>query len=711
VRETPGAVSVISEADIQEQLMQDIGDLVKFEPGVYVEGDLLRLGLNGFNIRGIGGNRVLTRVDGVAAGESFVFGPLAAPAYALDLEVLKSVEILRSAGSALYGSDALGGVVSLLTKDPDDYLSAVDGRFFLDGNAGYASRSEEQSESLSAALGNERWAGSVFAVRRDGGELDNQGERSTEDPTRTAPNPQDSATRNGLAKLRYAPNASLSFKLTGEAYRSRTATELFTGRSFTNMGGNLPPGSTFTINVADSDALDRQRRDRFSLEGHSERSGLLSDRLRARIDYQDNETDQTTVESRITTLGGGVLGPVNVTRVSRRGVLTFEQRGLGGELEFEKGWIGGRATHLFTYGGAYHRDRFDQVRDRRDRSLDTGNPDVYPGPLVFPTKYFPRSDVDEGGVFVQDQVALAGGRVALVPGVRFDRYALRPEKGDPAYLAGNAGIAPPVDKTSSIVSPRFGVVGALTPHLALSGQYARGFRAPSFDAVNNGFTNLASGYTTLPNPDLEPETSRNLEIGLRGHWTRGRFSLAAFRNRYSDFIENVTVGVNPQTGLIEFQNQNVGAARIEGIELAGEAALGRGWNLRAAAASIEGDNATTGQPLNSVAPRSLALGVRYAETQGRWGGELSGVRTASKGAGDVDSTTVRQFIPPASTVVDLTGFWRITPRLSLNAGVFNLLDETYWSWGDVLGRAATSTVLDRYTRPGRNVSVALRLRR
>ena len=61
VRETPGMVSVIDSRTIEERLVRDFADLVKYEPGVYVENNVTRLGLNGFNIRGIGGNRVMTR--------------------------------------------------------------------------------------------------------------------------------------------------------------------------------------------------------------------------------------------------------------------------------------------------------------------------------------------------------------------------------------------------------------------------------------------------------------------------------------------------------------------------------------------------------------------------------------------------------------------------------------------------------------------------
>ena len=75
VRETPGVVSVIDDEAIQERLIQNAADLVKYEPGVDVENSVTRLDLNGFNIRGIGGNRVLTRIDGVETSEQSTSAP------------------------------------------------------------------------------------------------------------------------------------------------------------------------------------------------------------------------------------------------------------------------------------------------------------------------------------------------------------------------------------------------------------------------------------------------------------------------------------------------------------------------------------------------------------------------------------------------------------------------------------------------------------
>lgn len=125
LEELASTVSVKTANDLERELAQDIADLVRFEPGVTVAGTGSRFGLTGFNIRGIGGNRVLTMIDGVRVPEEFSFGPfLSARRDYVDIDSLSRAEIARGPISSLYGSDALGGVVALTTRHPRDYLGA-----------------------------------------------------------------------------------------------------------------------------------------------------------------------------------------------------------------------------------------------------------------------------------------------------------------------------------------------------------------------------------------------------------------------------------------------------------------------------------------------------------------------------------------------------------------------------------------------------------
>ena len=83
---------------------------------------------------------MLTQVDGVPTIDEYNFGAfMTARRDFVDVDALKTVEIVRGPASSLYGSDALGGVVSFLTKDPEDYLEAVERPWYLSAKGGYSS--------------------------------------------------------------------------------------------------------------------------------------------------------------------------------------------------------------------------------------------------------------------------------------------------------------------------------------------------------------------------------------------------------------------------------------------------------------------------------------------------------------------------------------------------------------------------------------------
>ena len=371
IKDTPGAVSVIGRERIEELGMKDVSDLLKFEPGVYVASDLTRLGLGGFNIRGIGENRVLTQIDGVRTAEQFDFGPLAVPRYGVDLELLESVEIIRSAGSALYGSDALGGVVSFRTRTPGSYLSEVEGNLYLGLRTAYDGRNDETSESVAFAVGRGRWQGSLQISRRDGVETDNQGRVASQDSTRTRPNPMDREATGALAKLVHAPSARAMLELTAEWYGTDTETAVLSGQ------GATPAGL-----VLDYDARDTNDRLRVSAEQWlvPER-GILFGRLLWRVYASRDDTRQLT--RLIFDRGEEGLSEQN-------GLLDFEQDMIGAELRLQKEFSAG-ASHRLTYGVDGFEQRFAIVRDRTEMFVATGEP--VPTNLEFPTSYFPDSRV------------------------------------------------------------------------------------------------------------------------------------------------------------------------------------------------------------------------------------------------------------------------------------------------------------------------------
>ena len=690
VRDTPGMVSVIDDQTIQDRMIEDFADLVKYEPGVYVENNVTRLGLNGFNIRGIGGNRVMTLVDGVQTSEQFDFGPFNIHQGSLDVDTLKTVEIVRSANSALYGSDALGGVVSLFTKDPADYLRQ-DQPFYVGGKTTWDGRADDVGVNVTLAGGGERVQASVFASLNRGGEIGNKGTVDTRNFTRTLPNPQETDGRQVLAKLVYNASPGNRLRVTAELNDTRADTDWLSNNRLIDFG-------RFSYLINESAALDTYKRQRFSIDQNVAGRGI--DLLSWQVYGQFADTAQVLDEERIT-MGFGP--PFSSTR---RGTVDKEQVGYGGSAQGQH-WLGGPDDGMMvTFGASYKTDYFDMLRDRSEFNVATRQP--VRTSLIFPSKYYPESDIVEAGAYLQGDIRF--GRITLVPGVRYDHFSLDANQADPVFIAS---LNPePADFSDGALSPKLGMVARLSDVVTLHAQYAGGFRAPPYSAINTGFTNPTGGYTTLPNPGLRAETSDNLEVGVRTAFDRSSFSITGFSNRYDDFIDLTGLGFNPLTSLLEFQSQNLEQSEIKGVELRGEAYLTDSVMIRGSYARIDGveifKGAADDPPLaeetqmDSIAPDEAVVGLRYV--QPRWGTEFS-VRLVEKyqQGGDEED----QFAPPAYQIVDLVGFVSVTEALRLRFGLLNLADAKYFEWWNVRNRPADDPFIDRYSSPGRSVITSL----
>ncbi len=695
LKEATAKVTVFNEREIREKLVNDVGDLVRYEPGVYVDADHSRLGLNGFNIRGIGGNRILTRIDGVSTAEQFNFGPLAINQYQIDVDTLKSVEIVRSAASSLYGSDALGGVVSFTTRDPADYFSESLGDRGFRFKSGYDSENNSYDLGAAAAftVGEFQWL--LTGTHRDYEARKNQGQIRSEDASRTSPNDIDGVSDQILAKGVYQFSNQNRLRLTAEVFDSETDSKLYTSQGVSNQFG------VQTI-IADSVAVDSQERFKLSLDQNwQDARNLLFDSMEWKVYFQGNNTRQRTSEHRAT-----VVGPVT-SEIVRSGTMDYEQDGYGIQAMFGKRFDGPKSNHRLTYGAAWDRQDFGQIRDRRDLDLASGNPDAYEGSLIFPTRYFPNSEVSQFGMFIQGESWFMNGRLKVTPGVRYDAYHLDPDQNDTVYLTSTGTTESPVSLSDNAISPKLGINWEIHRNLALSTHYSGGFRAPPHSSVNSGFTNVAGGYQTLPNPELEPETSKNLEFGLKAYNKKGSLGLTWFDNRYEDFIDDsVFVGVS-QLGLALFQSQNLGNVKISGLELAGDYYLTESLRVRASFADITGEDRDSGAPINSIEPSKGVLGFSYRAPSKRFGGEVVGTFSAGKSAGDVSADSPI-YLPESYQLLDLTFFYNLTNQMSLHLGGFNLTDETWYSWSQVRGQAADSSVIDRYSSPGSTFSLNFR---
>jgi len=621
----------------------------------------------------------------IRAPQGFSFGPQDAGRGGFaDVSLVKSVEILRGPASALYGSDGLAGAVSFVTADPVDLIKGADVGGFVTSQ--YASDDQEFAQTATLAGQSGDLSAMVAYTRRDFAELANRGTNQGTGPTRTAPNPQDGQSNAVLGKLVW-DKGSHRLRLTGEWLEAVVETDVLTGLGPAFTFGPQPVWTVDALTARDTNSRVRASLD-WTYDGN--RDDAIEYAFLSAF-WQDTQDRQFAFEERTT------LTPTPAP--DRERLNTFDNRLYGVTGEVRSSFALGGIRNRLALGGDVSWTRQEGLRDG-----------TFPGRgESFPTRAFPVTDFTLGGLFLANEITLFDGALILFPALRFDFYDLNPTD-DPLLTSFR-----PAAQSDSRLSPKFGATVKLAPDVMLFGNYAQGFLAPTPSQVNNFFEFIAGGYTSIPNPDLRPETSESFEAGARYVGDIFSLQVTGFRGDYDNFISQQVVrgGFTPQNPAI-FQFVNFAAARIEGFEARGEMTLPSGWNARLAMAYANGDTvdlAGRRVPLDTIDPFNIVASLGYRAPSGRFGAELILTHNARKEKGELERDPVTGadlFVrPDASTVFDLTAFLAVTERLKLRAGIFNLTNATYALWSDVRGlRMQDAAIADAFTRPGRNASIS-----
>lgn len=359
--DSPATITVIDRERLRQELIQNIQDLVRYEPGVSVRRNV-RYGLQDFNIRGLDANRVLIQVDGIRQPERFSFGPFNIGRDTFELETLKTVEIIRGPASTLYGSDALGGVVTYTTLDPADLLGERDSHVGLSSQ--YDSKNQGFVNTLSLAGRQGNLEALLIYTRRDAREPDIKADPSFKDR-------QTVDGDNVLAKLVYRFSPLESLTLTGEYFNSRTTTT-FSRR-------NLDPGISLFRETIDTE------RSRLSLEyRYANPENPAFELATAQIYYQPARTREPSVEERTITVQGR---PVPVRRDTFNELVSNI---LGASLQAQSRFQTGDLSHRLVYGMEISTTRNERPRNRFQTNLQTGAVTQNIPPDTFPHQRFSR---------------------------------------------------------------------------------------------------------------------------------------------------------------------------------------------------------------------------------------------------------------------------------------------------------------------------------
>ena len=361
IEDLAASVSVVSAREIEFQGASSLGQVLGQLPGVAVEGGP-RANAEFINIRGLSGPRVLLIVDG--ARQNFLGGHRSS--LMVDPDMLKQVELLRGPASALWGSDALGGVVVLATKDARDFLEdgqRAGGRIRL----GIDSVDNERLGSAIGALRVGDFDVVASALQRDADDY-RRGDGQRE------PHTQQRADST-LAKLSWLPRSGPhSVSLVRQGF-------VQSGRSPSNPANRLTDTNPL---------LDRENDVAYSVAryGYEHDAGWLRS---AQLNLYRDEVH------------------IREERVDapRSDHSFFRTDGLGAHLSMAPSWLQGSLLSLGTDG---FRDRSRATRDGA------------------PRPQFPDAERQLVGSFLQLEVPL--GAFSLLPGIRYDRYRSRTRQTD-----------------------------------------------------------------------------------------------------------------------------------------------------------------------------------------------------------------------------------------------------------------------------------------
>ncbi|NJM38416.1 MAG: TonB-dependent receptor, partial [Akkermansiaceae bacterium] len=569
------------------------------------------------------------------------------------------VEILKGGSSALYGSDAIGGVVSMQTLQAEDLLKERDYGGLV--RTQHFSVNDGFAGQIGGAVRSGDFEFLLLYAGRTGHETKNNGS--------IPPNPVDFQSQAILANANYI-HGEHRFELTMENYQRETDID---ARSAT----------TSTFKVFDKSVLNFEQiqRQRVGLKWKYNFASTWIDHLESHLYLQKADTESLN-QSRANDV---TIGGVTIPGRSRDQKIQFSTDLLGVSSLARKEAYTGEIKHNFIGGIDLSREDSENRFQREDTAM----------PTVKNRISFAPSTTSRYGLFFQDELHW-GERLALIPGLRADYHQIDPSVSED-YLERLAAldqntITPPEAYDNFTLSPRLDINFKTTEATRLYAGYARGIRNPSAEELSMIFDHPPAGGSpvgaiTIPNPKLKEETSHSFKAGYKGEAEAGRFELAGFYTFYKDYIENsVRTGRVDDDGRDILTTLNRGKSIIYGFEASGEWNLGSsisrldGISVGLSAGRAIGINRTEDTWLNSAEPFKVVSWLGYDDPAEKYGLRMTGIYSAAVNHVDDTTNQGKLFRPDAWFTMDLSVYWKPTDTFTVNAGLNNIFDEKYWSW-------------------------------
>jgi hemoglobin/transferrin/lactoferrin receptor protein len=568
-------------------------------------------------IRGLIGNQILILVDGVRLNNStFRFGP---NQYlnTISPSLIDRLEVVEGPGSVLYGSDALGGTVNLITLDARSF-----------GLAGIRSvtRAASADRSISQHFDYRLGLGNVNILA--GGGYQNFNDLSGGDGYQR---PTGYNGYDGNVRVDYAADYSHSFSAvyqmthltdvprTDKILSGDDLKYLFTPQQrelgYISYVGSLDWGFISKMNATLS--INRQ------IEGREEIT-----KKKPKTETRDRDEVQT----------------------------------LGATLEFHSPVY---SNHLLTYGFEYYHDNVNSKRDTVN--LPTGNSGA--------TKpQFPDGATYETfGAFLQDEIDV--NPFCVIPGIRYSAFKFNGKLDAPFGETTST----PNDVTFSLnllyklIPDRFNLIGGISEGF-------RAPNVDDISVFGKAGSGSGARFDT-PSPDLEPEKSMNYETGFKYNGENSGLNMFYYDSFYKDLVVPKPALYNGQdslNGLPVYKRVNVGEARIQGISINTYYQIASRIKLRGELSWTRGDNFSDNEPLSRIPPIRGIVGAVYNQDS-YWLEyyNLFGGYQDRLSASDIKDFRIGANGTPGYVTFNLRGGYRLSPNFNFSLTFENIFDRLY----------------------------------
>lgn len=665
ITEAPASISVISREDLQQKrynnLAQALGDVEGIDIG---QGTGKTGGLN-ISIRGMPSQYTLILIDGRrqnAAGNVTPNGfNETSTSFMPPLSAIERIEVIRGPMSTLYGSDAMGGVINIITRKvakewtgslTQDYTYQEDRDFGDTRNTSiYA------SGPLVDGLLGLQLRGSLFDREASDLSYGNGIEVS-----KRGPSPVEGRTHNLGARLSLTPHEDHDFGLDVERGRQVYNNDECQLGSLDGQNQECTASAATRANGY-ADEL-RFEREQIALT-HTGRLGFGT--LESSLMHNTTETIGRTIPGTIgtpTAVPGAIGGAPRELETTNL-VLDTKLVAPVGE------------SHIATVGGQWWKAEMD------DGIAQT----------TFEQKTW--------AVFAEDEWRLRED-LALTLGARYD---------DHEAFGGH-------------VSPRAYLVWNTSENWTMKGGVSRGYRTPDLNDLHSGVNGATrqGQVITIGNPDLEPETTTSTEFGVYFDSLAGfNANATLFHNKFKDKIASGDpIQITGRPGIPDgsyAQQINIDEAVTQGLELAASWTFAPAWTLSANYTYTDseqksGDN--KGEPLTNT-PEHLANAKLNWQTTDRlnlwlkseYRGERARFTSSYENLANANGTySTNQSIydtlgknTKAYTLFHLGGSFRASENLTFNAAIYNLLNKDF-----VDGKAYTTYSAPNSTGAGGGVA-------